>query len=228
MSNENESETPYVARPLPGKATELSTRVPSAVSGQGAYRPNLDVSTVGTGEPEWQETAAARPRKTTKKNGVPDALDVARYLVRLAASESEPDFLSHMRLQKLLYYTQGWSLALRDRPMFSERIEAWAHGPVVRDLYPLFADFGDTPIPPERMALPESLSPDDRAFVESVWEAYKGYSTTSLREMTHKERPWRDARGTCGPADRCTTEITQDSMRRFFKQASKRRGEAQA
>ena len=66
------------------------------------------------------------------------ALDAARYLVRLGFTPDEPedsDFLCPLRVQKLLYYVQGWSLGINDVPMFSERIEAWAHGPVVRDLY---------------------------------------------------------------------------------------------
>src|SRR5688572_9971276 len=57
------------------------------------------------------------------------ALDVARYLIQLAAAEDEPEELSHLRLQKLLYYVQGWSLAQRGEAMFPDRIEAWAHGP---------------------------------------------------------------------------------------------------
>jgi uncharacterized phage-associated protein len=151
------------------------------------------------------------------------AIDVAQYLIYLAASEPEPESLTHMRLQKLLYYVQGWSLALRNRPMFPERIEAWAHGPVVPNLYPRFADFGDKPISPEDMLVSGRLSQRDREFIESVWEAYKAYSSSSLRAMTHDESPWRDARGKCGPADRCTNEITPAAMRKFFKQASRHR-----
>ena len=63
------------------------------------------------------------------------ALSVAKFLLELAEREDEPDRLSHLRLQKLLYYTQGWSLALRDKALFKDRIEAWAHGPVVKKLY---------------------------------------------------------------------------------------------
>ena len=225
MRREAESETPYRPRPFDWDASE-SFQVPHAASGDSKYRPSVPPSASKPASPRVRLPGAPSTQSHRKKTAMPDAIDVARYLVHLAASEPEPDYLSHMRLQKLLYYTQGWSLALRDRPMFSERIEAWAHGPVVRDVYPHFADFGDTPILPESVALPQSLSAEDRSFIDSVWEAYKVYSTISLRRMTHKEAPWRNARGTCGPAERCTTEITQDAMRRFFKQASKRHGEA--
>lgn len=152
-------------------------------------------------------------------------MDVARYLIFLAASEPEPEFLTHMRLHKLLYYVQGWSLALRKRPIFPDRIEAWAHGPVVRDLYPHFADNGDKPITPQDLLISDRLSEDDKDLIGSVWEAYKAYSSSSLRSMTHNEAPWKEARGQCAPADRCTTEITQDALKRFFTQASKQHGQ---
>jgi uncharacterized phage-associated protein len=146
------------------------------------------------------------------------AIDVAKFLIQLAASEDEPDLLSHLRLQKLLYYVQGWSLALRSVPMFPERIEAWAHGPVVRDLYREFAQYGFEVIPPEHFNEPANLEDDEAELTAEVWEGYKGYSATSLRTMTHSESPWRNAHAGYGPAARCEEEITCESLREFFSQ----------
>ncbi len=143
------------------------------------------------------------------------ALDVAKYLIQLASSGSEPDPLTHLRLQKLLYYAQGWSLAQRNKPLFTERIEAWANGPVVRVVYPAFADCGFEAIDPKRGG-PGDLTEEERAFVRDVWEAYKGYSATALREMTHGEAPWKDARGDLGPADKSRCEIPRSAMKHFF------------
>ncbi len=145
------------------------------------------------------------------------ALHVARQLVLLAAAEEEPEYLSHLRLQKLLYYVQAWSLVNRDRPMFPEKIEAWAHGPVVSDLYTTFATYGDGPIP-LGIARGEQIELDDedKDFVASVWEAFKDYSAVSLRKMIHQEAPWLDARKGLGPADRCSNEITPEAMRAYF------------
>lgn len=143
--------------------------------------------------------------------------DVARLLIHLAAQEPEPDYLTHLRLQKLLYYVQGWSLATRNRPMFDDRIEAWKNGPVVRSLYPRFAEYGKKPIPPDDFTTPDGLDADDRAFVASVWEAYKPYSAPQLWRMTHAERPYLEARGNV-PADaQCDAEISQRTMRDFFR-----------
>jgi uncharacterized phage-associated protein len=145
------------------------------------------------------------------------SIDIARHLVLLAASEDEPEYLSPLRLHKLLYYVQAWSLTNRDRPMFPEKIEAWAHGPIVVDLFQTFAKYGDKPIPPEDF-LDEEIDLDDeeRDFVASVWESFKVYSANSLRKMTHQEAPWLDARKGLGPADRCSNEITHEAMRAYF------------
>jgi len=150
------------------------------------------------------------------------ALDVATYLIQLAAGEDEPDQLSPMRVQKLLYYVQGWSLALRGKPFFDGRIEAWVYGPVAPNVYKAFAKYGNNPIHPDDfLAHQTALTKDERTFIEEVWEAYKGYSAISLKDMTHKEEPWLAARGTLSPTARCTTEITHQAMKKFFKSTAK-------
>jgi uncharacterized phage-associated protein len=144
------------------------------------------------------------------------AVEVARFLAYLAANDVEPDYLTNLRLQKLLYYVQAWSLVMRNRPMFEERIEAWVHGPVVREAYYHFKN-GDAPILAEDIGEPNfDLDDDDREFIGRVWGSYKGYSALRLREMTHEEDPWINARKGYGPADRCEVEITQQALREYF------------
>ncbi len=154
---------------------------------------------------------------------MPDAIEVARYLLKLAAEEPEPEYLSHMRLQKLLYYVQGWCLGVRGRPMFDSPIEAWRHGPVVRDVFAHFADHGDGPIPFSRAGTGEALSRSDREFIVSIWETYKPLSGAALRQQTHAEAPWQEAWGDRDADDRCDEEITQDAMTRHFEQEYRRR-----
>jgi uncharacterized phage-associated protein len=144
------------------------------------------------------------------------AIDVANYLLRLAAAEPEAELVSHMRLQKLLYYVQGWALGVRGEPMFPEPIQAWQHGPVVASLYPCFADYGCNPIPAPQTK--PDLSPDDHAFINSIWAGYRIHSAARLRDMTHSEPPWSIARGDRGPDDKCADEITHESMMKHFSQ----------
>lgn len=141
---------------------------------------------------------------------------VARYLLHLSGQAEEPCPITQMQLHQLLYYIQGWSLVHRPEAMFSERIEAWEHGPVVAPLYPKFADCRSDPIPVEAGAEPD-LSPEDRRFIEYVWGRYGDYSAPRLRTMTHSESPWRDARGQLPEGARSDALITEESMRQFFQ-----------
>lgn len=66
---------------------------------------------------------------------MPSALDVAQYILE----QQGP--MPAMKLHKLLYYAQAWSLVWDDEPLFPERIEAWINGPVIPDLFPIFNPF---------------------------------------------------------------------------------------
>lgn len=143
------------------------------------------------------------------------AIDVAKYLVLLACSEDEPDCLTLMRAQKLLYYAQGWSLVHRKRPLFWEQIEAWAHGPVVPSVYQEFKDCGRSAIDPDRGSA-DNLTDEEREFVSEIWSTYRPYSAISLSDMTHEEPPWKDARGNIPREAPSSREITHQAMRDFF------------
>jgi uncharacterized phage-associated protein len=155
------------------------------------------------------------------------ALDVARFLIRLATSGDEPDPLTHLRLQKLLYYAQGWSLALRGRALFTDRIEAGTHGPVVREVYHVYKGRGYASIFPAEGDEPEDLADDERELVGKVWKSLKGYSATRLRELTHREPPWTEARRGLDPAVPCNREITHESLKSYFTHVTRRYLEGQ-
>ena len=170
----------------------------------------------------------ANPKKNAHKNptdinllaravGRAKAFDVAKYYIQLAQGEDEPDQLSHLRLQKLLYYAQGWHLALRKKSLFDEKIEAWAHGPVIPLVYPSFANDGSDLIPTNHYDLDEdALTDKECEFIQSVWNAYKPFSAIKLREMTHNEAPWKDAHENCELGEKCRSEITKSAMKKYF------------
>ena len=147
---------------------------------------------------------------------VAKALDVARHLIELAAAELEPDHLTPLRLQKLLYYVQGWSLALRDQPMFEEQIQAWTNGPAVSAVWQEFKAYEREPIVNYEESPSSSLSLQDRFFTRLVWEEYKGYSASRLYEKTHNEEPYRQARGDLPLGVPSNREISQQSMKQYF------------
>ena len=123
---------------------------------------------------------------------MPQVLSVAKELVKLSLSGEEADPLTNLRLQKLLYYTQAWSLIIRESELFSDEIEAWRHGPVVPAVYQVLRN---TPIHPDAFATAPDLQAEEANFVRHVWEAYNQYSALQLSRMTHAESPWRKAWG---------------------------------
>lgn len=143
------------------------------------------------------------------------AVEVAKYLVLLAASEDEPDCLTPMRAQKLLYYVQGWSLVHRNSPMFCENIEAWAHGPVVPEVFQEFKEYGRNAIPVETGSA-DGLTEEEQDFIRAVWEIYRPYSALSLSDMTHAEAPWKNARGSLSREASSNRVITHAAMREYF------------
>lgn len=115
--------------------------------------------------------------------------DVAKCFLYLDDA-SEGDGISNLKLQKLVYYAQGFFSAIFDRPLFNENIEAWTHGPVVPSLYRSYKEHGAG-----RIALPDdfdksSLTKEEFELVEEVFEVFGQYSAWKLRNMTHEEEPW--------------------------------------
>jgi uncharacterized phage-associated protein len=144
---------------------------------------------------------------------------VADYFL-LMVDSSAGDTISNLKLQKLCYFAQGWSLALHAHPLFSEPIEAWAHGPVVRDLYERFRKYSWQAIDPTDLQTDpvDRLSEEDRELLDTVWAKYGGFTGRQLEAMTHVEASWKDARGARGPMEYCNEVITHAAMRAHFGQ----------
>lgn len=135
--------------------------------------------------------------------------DVANYF--LAQSDEEAgDLISNLKLQKLVYYAQGFHLAVCGDCLFGETLEAWQHGPVVPALYHKYKHYGAGGIPAPINPDFAGLTSEQVGLLEEVYAVYGQFSAWKLRNMTHDEAPWRDA-----AEAECTT-ITPESMREFF------------
>jgi uncharacterized phage-associated protein len=64
---------------------------------------------------------------------------------------------------------------------------------------------------------PRRLDPEDLAFVDSVLEAYGGFTGGQLEELTRRELPWQKARGSREPTERCETLIDEQTMGDFYR-----------
>jgi uncharacterized phage-associated protein len=135
--------------------------------------------------------------------------DVAAYVLQRTGS------LSTMKLQKLCYYAQAWHLVWEDEPLFSERIEAWANGPVVYELFD--AHRGSyTASNPWPLGDPFALNDNEKSTIDAVVRDYGKLSGQQLSALTHSERPWLEARAGLTPTARSNAAITVESLADFY------------
>jgi len=130
------------------------------------------------------------------------------YLHRELFDESP----SLMKLQKLCYYAQGYSLA-EGKELFPEDFQAWQHGPVVPELYHQYKHFQWRQITDE-MELPKE---DFFEFLQDIVSAYGRYDGAALSTMTHREQPWLETRGDLDELEGSTKVISKDALCSYFE-----------
>ncbi|MFO0935699.1 MAG: DUF4065 domain-containing protein [Gemmataceae bacterium] len=152
---------------------------------------------------------------------MPSAASIAKEFVKLSFSGDEIDPLTNLRLQKLLYYAQAWSLVLRKSELFPDRIEAWRHGPVVPDVYNrLPGGIGNGIIESNMFKAFPDLDGDESLFINRVWDTYKQYSAWALGQKTHTEQPYIKAWGdrTQKGITRGSDEIRVEDLEEYFSE----------
>jgi uncharacterized phage-associated protein len=122
--------------------------------------------------------------------------------------------MTAMKLEKLVYYCQGWHLARHGKPLFAEPIEAWREGPVVPALYREHRRQYEVVAWPQGDA--GRLSGDQLASVRWVTGEYGQFSATELSRMTHNELPWRMARGALPESAPSSERISLDIMHNYY------------
>lgn len=134
--------------------------------------------------------------------------DVAAYILERRGP------MSAMKLQKLVYYSQAWTLALTGAPLFDEQIQAWAHGPVVYELFDRHR--GQFVLEAWGTGDPRRLRPTELHVIDAVLDRYARMSAEALSKLTHEELPWREARAGLRESQRSAAVISHESMRRFY------------
>lgn len=116
------------------------------------------------------------------------ASDLAKYIVHKANGMNVS--ITHLKLQKILYYVAGVFAGALNERAFWDSIEAWQYGPVVRNVYLEFCSWGALPLTCEEEV---SLDYDDeqRELVDFVIDQKIRMSGRELVNATHKEAPWK-------------------------------------
>lgn len=137
--------------------------------------------------------------------------DVAQYVLEKCGS------MSAMKLQKLVYYSQAWSLVWDGVPLFNEEFEAWANGPVCKELYLKHRGsfIVDSNLLIEEANI-ENLNQDAKDTIDVIVKDYCQFAPHELSAMTHRENPWLDSRAGVAEGERSTNIITKDSMGIYY------------
>lgn len=120
---------------------------------------------------------------------------------------TDTEDMTNLKLQKLLYYAQGLYLAQYNKPLFREKILAWEHGPVIKEVYDQYKSFGGNGIKFSGSNI--SFADNIEEFLEKIYNRFGQYSAWKLRNMTHEEEPWQKTEQ--------NSEIKTNIMKEYFR-----------
>lgn len=140
-----------------------------------------------------------------------DIQDIANKII-LNTDAEKGDLISNLKLQKLLYYMQGYHLAFFNEVLFESPLEAWMYGPVSPEVYHRFKEnryYGLSLDPKEHQEL--VLTEEEEDLFNQVMREYGKFNAIKLMEMTHEEAPWKEA------FEKPGSEINIETMKTYFK-----------
>lgn len=125
------------------------------------------------------------------------AIDIADAIIDIYNSKVDklveeysftPEYITNLKLQKLLYYVQALCLLVFDKKAFPEKIYAWSYGPVVKEVYDKYKKNHNKMLKKERDAKKISLGLEK--IINEVVDNYGVIEATKLIDFTHEEEPW--------------------------------------
>ena len=127
--------------------------------------------------------------------------------------------ITPLALQKQLYYSQGFHVAFTGNYLFYNNCEAWAHGPVYRNIYYKYKNYGYDPIEGKDFSFGDiKLSIVEKEILDSVIRNFGCYSGKVLEKMTHIEEPWRVTRKDLNDNEGSDLIIEKDLIAKYFKE----------
>lgn len=134
--------------------------------------------------------------------------------------------MSHLKLQKLLYYCEAYHLAAFNSPLIEENFEAWVHGPVCREIFNNYKNkavlYKDLTFEGDGSKVLEEfysnkLTSDQLDLLNDVLKTLNTWSAFELENATHEERPWIKARAGYHSGEKCSEIISKELMMEFYK-----------
>lgn len=123
--------------------------------------------------------------------------------------------MTNKKLQKLCYYAKAWYLAIYDENIIFEDFQAWVHGAVQPALYRYYKPYGFSEIP--MITDIDTIPTEFLEFSKEIYRSYGELSGDELEALNHKEDPWIKARGNKKPWESCTTIISEEDMKTYYR-----------
>jgi uncharacterized phage-associated protein len=136
--------------------------------------------------------------------------DVVKFILK-----SSKQKITAMKLQKLVYYCQAWSLVWDGQPLFKEKIQAWVNGPVVQELYEYYRGQYMITTCPEQGHI-GNLTDKQKDTIRAVLKSYGDKSPQWLSDLTHMEYPWKHARKGLPDGVLTSREISLADMEEYY------------
>lgn len=117
--------------------------------------------------------------------------EVANYFLYLDAQDAAAEGISHLKMQKLLYYAYGFYYAVFREKLFAESLRAWKHGPVVYSLVQHYKNQGKQALTFEEKHFDIcAFTEEQQNFLNDIYRQYSQFSAWKLSELSHQEKPW--------------------------------------
>ena len=176
----------------------------------------------GMEEEKSFQKARAKMRQEFDKLGETQGkiFDVVNWFL---AQSSEEAPITHLAMQKLLYFVQCWSMALLGREMFSDDCQAWAHGAVYPKVYPYFKWFKYQPLP--RVEETVKWRGKELEILKAVKTYYFDiYSARALEEICHREEPYQKAKKGCPEGEACHAVMDKEDILSYYRHVARTYG----
>jgi uncharacterized phage-associated protein len=155
-----------------------------------------------------------------KPFGTVSAVSLSHYILSYVPS-------NQLKLQKLVYYSEGWHLAYFERPLITDYFEAWVHGPAVRAMWDHYKKMGTNMLVDLRLKdeyngkirayFNQVLNPQQLELLGDVIKEYGDKSSYHLEALSHNEAPWREARNGYAQSERSEAIISKETMKRYYQ-----------
>jgi len=173
------------------------------------------------------KTAAERP---TQRDGF-DGRAIANYILDYCDNKGRP--VTHLTLQKIIYFCHVASLVELRRPLIKHNFEAWEYGPVLQYVYREFKANDREPIKDRALALDPITGKRMRAFcafddetkklIDGVIDFHSRLSPGYLVELTHAVGgPWHKTWNHAGKVNP-GMKIDNADIYAFYSQPTPRR-----